>query len=580
MATTDVSPSPPVLKIRALYDQRSPMRDGVELSADVYMPAEDGPVPALLIRTPYDNISEEDVRTRSAMVDLAQRGYAVVAQDVRGRFDSEGDWYPFINEAEDGHDTIEWIAKQPWCNGKVATFGGSYRGLTQWQAAQGGSTHLAAAVPRVGYSNLYHNWVYTGGALQLAFGLSWAITVHRRSMQRQYLWLPDEIGLSALYRHLPLIDSDRAAGRTIDYWKDWINHPSYDDYWRNLNPVGEHYSKIDVPAYSMAGWYDVFLQGSLNNFMGMTRHGKTESARRHQKILVGPWIHSLGKVGLERKTGDIDFGADVVIDQLGEQVRWFDYWLKGVENGIVDEPRVKVFVMGVNRWREADDWPLPETRYTPYYFHSGGRANSLHGDGGLSMTPPEGEKPDEYVYDPENPVVTIGGSTCCAEETVPVTMGPQDQRPNEYRSDVLVYATPPLERDVEVIGPVKAVVYAASSAPDTDFTAKLVDVYPNGYAMNVAQGIQRARYRESWEQPTLLEPSRVYKYEIDLWSTGNCFQKGHRILVEISSSNFPQFDRNPNTGHAFGQDAELRKAHQTVYHDKDYPSHIMLPVIP
>ncbi|MCH8206422.1 MAG: CocE/NonD family hydrolase [Chloroflexi bacterium] len=257
------------------------------------------------------------------------------------------------------------------------------------------------------------------------------------------------------------------------------------------------------------------------------------------------------------------------------------YWLKGIDNGIMDEPRVKIFVMGANRWREADEWPLPETAYTPYYLHSGGSANSEFGDGSLDTAAPGSEPVDTYVYDPEHPVMTIGGSTCCAEENLPmITIGPRDQRPNEARPDVLVYSTPALEEDVEVTGPVKLVLYASSSARDTDWVAKLVDVFPDGYAMNAAEGILRARYRDSWERPTLLNPGEVYRFEVDLWSTGNLFQKGHRIRVEVTSSNFPQFDRNPNTGNPFGQDAELRKAEQTVYHDDTHPSHILLPVIP
>jgi putative CocE/NonD family hydrolase len=312
----------------------------------------------------------------------------------------------------------------------------------------------------------------------------------------------------------------------------------------------------------------------------VAKHGYSEKARRGQKILIGPWIHCLGDRGTCSKTGDIDFGPASLIDLRGEELRWFDYWLKGMDNGILDEPRVKVFVMGRNRWREADTWPIPGTRYTRVYFHSRGTANSLEGNGGLGTAAPVNEPPDTFVYDPGHPVPTLGGSTCCGEDVTPITMGPRDQRPAEERSDVLVYTTPPLEEDMEVTGPVSVVLYAASDARDTDFTAKLVDVFPDGYAMNVAQGIIRARYRDSWERPALLEPGHVYKYAIDLWSTSNCFLRGHRIRVEISSSNFPQFDRNPNTGNPFGLDAELRTATQTVYHDADHPSHILLPVVP
>jgi putative CocE/NonD family hydrolase len=394
------------------------------------------------------------------------------------------------------------------------------------------------------------------------------------------MWLPDELHLSTLMWHLPLNTSDEAAGRNIRHWKDWVGHPAYDDYWRSMRPVEEHYPECQVASYGMAGWFDVFLQGSLNNFMGMTRSAKTPEARRHQKIIVGPWIHRLGQLGTESKTGDIDFGPNALIDLQAEMVCWYDYWLKGIDNGITKEPRVKVFVMGANRWRESDDWPIPGTQYTPYYFHSEGGASSLLGDGLLNTTPPEQEPPDKYVYDPAHPVITAGGSTCCGEDSLPVTMGPRDQRPNEYRHDVLVYTTPPLERDVEVTGPVKVVLYASSSAKDTDFCAKLVDVFPNGYAMNAAQGIIRARSRDSWERQTPLQPGTTYKFEIDLWSTSNCFLKGHSIRVEITSSNFPQFDRNPNTGHPFGEDTEMVKADQTVFHDAERPSHVLLPVIP
>jgi putative CocE/NonD family hydrolase len=570
--------SQPTHKIRMRCNVMVPMRDGVRLSTDIYMPDAPGPFPAILIRTPYNNNREPDVQDA---VYFASRGYAVLIQDVRGRGDSEGEWAPFLHEAEDGYDTQQWAGKQPWSSGKVGTSGASYVGLTQWLPAPLRNPHLTAMAPRVGFSNLYHNWVYTGGAFQLGFNLRWgAIQMHTKTNRTQYLWLPKEAHLSTLYWHLPLITGDEAAGRPNEFYKEWIRHPSYDAYWERLGNVELKYAEIDVPAYGFGGWYDVFLQSTLNNFKGVAKHSYSEKTRRSQKVLIGPWIHCLGDRGTCSQTGDIDFGPASLIDLRGEELRWFDYWLKGLENGILDEPRVKVFVMGRNRWREADTWPIPGTRYMRYYFHSRGKANSLRGDGGLGTALPINEPPDTYVYDPRNPVPTLGGSTCCGEDITPITMGPRDQRGAEERPDVLVYTTPPLEADVEVTGPVSVTLYAASDAPDTDFTAKLVDVFPDGYAMNVAQGIIRARYRDSWEQPTLLDPGRVYQYTIDLWSTSNCFLRGHRIRVEISSSNFPQFDRNPNTGNPFGLDAELKPARQTVYHDADHPSHILLPVIP
>jgi putative CocE/NonD family hydrolase len=313
--------------------------------------------------------------------------------------------------------------------------------------------------------------------------------------------------------------------------------------------------------------------------MGVRNQGVSERARRGQKVLIGPWIHSLGERGTESRTGDIDFGPESLVDLRREELRWFDYWLRGVDDGIMAEPPVKVFVMGANRWRTAADWPIPGTRYIPHYFHSGGRAATLWGDGTLDRREPGTEPPDRYVYDPADPVPTLGGSTCCGEDITPITMGPRDQRPAEWRPDVLVYSTPPLEADVEVTGSIKVVLWAASSAPDTDFTAKLVDVFPSGYAMNVAQGILRARYRDSFERPSPLEPGRPYRLEIDCWSSSNLFRQGHRIRVEITSSNFPQFDRHPNTGRPFGTDADLVRATQTVYHDAQHPSHIVLPVL-
>ena len=569
--------SQPVHEVSMRFDVKVPMRDGVALSTDVYLPAVDRPVPVVLIRTPYNNNNEAIVHD---CMYFAARGYGAVTQDVRGRWDSDGDWYPFVHEAEDGFDTLEWVGQQAWCDGNVGTAGGSYVAMVQWQAAPLRSRFLKAMVPRVGYSDFYHNWVYTGGAFQLAFNLRWgAIQMSTRTNQVQYLWLPGANHLSALHWHLPLTTMDAKAGRASQVWQDWIAHPDYDDYWRRMRPVEAHYADVDVPAYGIGGWYDVFLQSTLNNFTGVRKEGRSPG-KQHQKIIIGPWIHDCGHMGLDTRTGDVDFGDAAVVDLMAEHVRWFDYWLKGKDTGIAAEPPVNVFVMGANRWRQADDWPIPGTQYVPYYLHSRGEANSLFGDGVLDTHPPAAEPPDRYTYDPEQPVPTVGGSTCCSEDVTPVSMGPRDQQPVEWRPDVLVYTTAPLDRDIEVTGPVSMTLYAASDAPDTDFTAKLVDVYPDGSAINVAQGIIRARYRDSWETPSLLEPGRVYAYRIDLWSTSNCFRQGHSLRVEVASSNFPQFDRNPNTGHPFGQDAVLRKAHQTVHHDAEHPSHILLPVSP
>ena len=447
-------------KITALFDLRCPMRDGVELVTDVHMPAEGGPFPTVVSRTPYDRAQEE--YSLPSSIDLAQRGFAVATQDTRGRYDSGGDWYPFVNEAADGEDTLRWAASQPWSNGKLGMIGASYFGLTQWQAAQSGDPNLKAIVPRVAYSNTYHNWVYTGGAFQLAFNLTWSILMATRTGRRHHLFLPEEIHASTLFWNLPLMEADDASGRRIRHWRDWVAHPSYDEYWEKLQPIDDGYENASAAAYHMGGWFDVFLQGTLNNFMGMSARAKTPEARRSQKLIVGPWMHVLGDSGTERRTGDIDFGIASLIDLQGEQARWLTCHLMGVDDGIGAEPRVRVFVMGANRWREADDWPIPGTRYQPWYLRSGGSANSMLGDGLLTPDPADtgeggnaGAVSDGFIYDPMHPVPTIGGSTCCTEDTVPVSMGPRDQRPNEYRQDVLCYTSRELTEPLEVTGPVQ-----------------------------------------------------------------------------------------------------------------------------
>ena len=488
---------------------------------------------------------------------------------------------PFVNEALDGFDAQTWCGTRAWSTGKVGTSGGSYVALTQWMPAPLRNPHLAAMAPQVGFSNLYHNWVYTGGAFQLAFNVRWGpVQMRSRVNQVRHLWLPSEQHLSSFFDHLPLIEADENAGGAWEPFKDWIRHPDYGPYWDSLGNIERQYADIDVPAYGFGGWYDVFLQGTLNNFMGVRSKGFSQRARRGQKVLVGPWIHCLGDRGTNSRTGDIDFGAEALLDLRMEELRWFDYWLKGIDNGILDEPPVRVFVMGANRWRLAREWPIPGTRSEVWYLHSKGGANSSQGDGRLDRSAPaEDEAPDRFQYDPHDPVPTTGGSTCCSEDITPVPMGPRDQRTVAWRRDVLVYDSEVLEHDLEVTGPIKVVIYAASSAPDTDFTAKLVDVFPSGFAMNVAQGIVRARYRDSWTEPSLLRRGEICRFEIDCWSSSNRFLRGHRIRVEVSSSNYPQFDRNPNTGHPFGLDTELRSALQSVYHEPRYRSHVLLPVV-
>ena len=554
-----------------------PMRDGTLLSTDIYRPQQQNKVPVVLVRTPYNKNDESEVE---AAIYFATRGYAAVVQDCRGRYDSDGEWEPFVNEPTDSYDTQTWCGTQPWSNGKVGTRGASYVALTQIISAPLRNPYLKAMAPNVGFSNLYHNWVYTGGAFQLAFNLRWgAVQMSARTDQVRYLWMPREQHFEQLFQQLPLNNTGLNTDQRYDFYQEWIRQSAYGPYWESLGNVEKDYSQFDVPSYGLGGWYDVFLQGTLNNIMGVKEHGYSETARRAQKVLIGPWTHNTGDHGSERCTGEMDFGPEVLCDLRAEECRWYDYWLKGIDNGIAEEPPVRVFVMGTNRWKTADDWPIPGTRFLSYFLHSAGNAASNRGDGSLDTTPARTEPHDSFLYDPADPVPTVGGSTCCSEDVTPVSMGPRDQRPVQWRADVLVYTSSPLTSALEVAGPIKVVLWAASSAPDTDFTAKLVDVYPDGRAINIAQGIIRARYRNSFSEPALMTPGTIYKFEIDCWSSANCFLPGHCIRVEISSSNFPQFDRNPNTGHDFGVDDKLEVAIQKVFHDAERPTQIVLPVI-
>ncbi len=566
-------PRPITNEIKVHANVAVPMRDGVRLYADIYRPARAGRYPVIVVRTPYGKQREGIHRD---LIAFAQRGYAVVVQDTRGRFESEGDWDPFRYEAEDGYDTIEWAARQEFSDGKVATYGGSYLGNVQWQAAAEGPPSLVAIFPMVASTSLYHNSFYHGGAFKLALAAGWGIARNPRRVMYPQTWhtetfAPEEWRYDRLLWHLPLATLDEAlSGEVVRHYRDWIRHQSYDEYWRSMS-VEERFSMVKVPAHVWGGWYDLLLGGTLNGFTGMRREGGTEAARRETKMTVGPWGH-----GPSRKFGDVDFGPEADRVPFERNLRWMDHYLKGGDNGIDREPPVEIFYMGINRWVHHQDWPVPGTKVTPYYFSSGGQANSLRGDGVLNTSRPAGAEADHYVYDPDNAVPTLGGNDCCG---APIPIGPIDQRPVEARSDVLVYTSEILREPLAVAGPVKAKLYVSTDAPDTDFFVKLVDVHPNGFAMNIAEGILRARFRRGLDRMELLKPGEVYELEVDMRGTANVFLPGHRIRVDLTSSNFPQFDRNPNTGEDLGTSARRRPARQAVYHSARHPSHIVLPVV-
>ena len=555
----------PSYEVEMRLNVKVAMRDGVDLSADLYLPRGAGKFPTVLMRTPYSNNMDMVIKKGRT---LANRGYACVIQDIRGRWDSDGQYYPFQNDGEDGYDTQEWVGRQEWSDGKIGMAGGSYLGLVQWLSAPHRSQYLTCMAPRVICSDFHGGLIHPGGAFQLNVAMTWGMRTNGRTGQSI-----DYHDWTNAFRALPLIEMDGLAGRDLSFWKDWIEHPSYDDYWKAMD-VQDKWGEIAAPALNMGGWFDLYSADAFTNFNGLRQNGRTPESRR-SKLIVGPWPHALSQ---SSKTGDVDFGAGSMVDLDALELRWFDYWLKGIDNGVVDEPPLRLFIMGTGRWRDEHEWPLARTDWQKWYLHSGGGANSVRGDGVLSRDRPQAEPDDTYVYDPLYPVQTTGGNNCCSPDIVP--WGPYDQRPVEMRHDVLCYTTEPLEADMEVTGPIKLVLYAATDGPDTDWTAKLVDVSPTGYAMNLCDGIVRARYRESRTDPTLLTANKVYEYEIDAGVTGNVFRRGHRVRIEVSSSNFPRFDRNLNTGHELGKDAVMRAARQTVYHTSEYPSHIVLPMIP
>ena len=549
------------VEVRA--DVKIPMRDGVELSANVFLPKAKGKFPVVLARTPYGKGGTEG----GAGHFYASRGYVYISQDCRGRGASQGQWVPFVNEARDGKDTHRWILDQPWSSGRIGTAGGSYVGFTQWASAPNAGEYLKAMFPVVPLVDPYGDIAYVGGAYQLCLMMGWGAGVSGNSAIRAW---DNEDWLEA-FRTLPLCTWDAAIGGKVQYLRDWVAHPQFDSYWAKSTIRGRS-KDITAPIYVVCGWYDLFAKSVFDHVNTVKLNSRSQHARNHQYVLMGPWTHGISKDG---KVGSLDFGKDAVINLNEVQAKWFDHWLKGEKTGVEEWPPFRIFVMGRNRWRDEEAWPLQRTQYTPFYFHGDGSANSLEGDGSLSTATPGQEPADRYVYDPDDPVPTLGG---CNLGKCPV--GPHDQTKAERREDVLVYTSDELTSELEVTGPVKVVLYAASSATDTDWTAKLVDVHPDGRPFNLCDGIIRARYRDSADEPTLIEPGEIYRYEIDLWVTSNVFLPGHKIRVEISSSNFPRFDRNPNTGHPFGADAELQKASQTVHHGVEHPSHILLPRIP
>lgn len=583
LAMAQPAPQAPPILVEKNVEAR--MRDGVILRADVYRPAGEGRRPALLQRTPY---SKNPGETPSYFHRLAEAGFVVVVQDTRGRYMSGGVAVPH-DEGADGFDTVEWVATLPFVDGRVGMFGGSYSATTQLLAAPMRPPHLVALFPSASYASRY-DMVFQGGAFYLGDGLSWnlgqAKDARRRALEptanrdREIGLTPDERRQlrDDWYWRLPL-NAIRAleVGKYSPGYFDLLAHPSYDRFWETFDVAAKH-TQFQVPAYHLTGWYDSLLNGTLANFAGLRDRAGSEHARRNQRLIVGPWTHARPSAST-RAIGDVDFGADAGFDSEGLLVRWFRHWMPQPASPPSAPPAdwsgapVRIFVMGDNRWRDEQEWPLRRALPTAYHLRSGGRANSLTGDGQLTPLPStSGGAADRFDYDPATPVPT-GASGAYSR-------APNDRRSVQQRADVLVYTSAPMTAPLEVTGPVRLVLWAASSARDTDFTAALSDVHPDGTARALTDGIVRARYRDSRTAPTLLTPDRPYEFTIEVGATSNVFLPGHRLRLEVSSSNFPRWDRNPNTGAPFGTDDAIAKARQSVLHDAGHPSRLILPVVP
>ena len=539
---------------------RAAMRDGVELVADIYRPEAEGRFPVLLTRTPYNRDGgEEQAR------ELASHGYVVVVQDTRGRYDSDGEFYPFRHESEDGYDTVEWAAKLPGANGRVGMYGGSYVGATQMLASISNPPSLESIFPYVTAAEYYDGWTYQSGALMQWFASSWTTgliqdTLRRKASEqarpKDWAWrLPVED-----YALINVPSPDEMA----PYYDDWIEHETDDAYWKRWK-ISDHYPEMTVKALHSGGWHDIFLKGSIKNYIGTRGQAKDKKVRDGQRLLVGPWAHA--STSDEGKIGDVVFGKQAVLDMADTIRRFADWALKDVQNEYADDTPVRIFVLGENVWRDEKEFPLARQVTTDYF---------LAAEGTLSTgKPAEGVR--EFIYDPANPVPTIGGRLCCGAAIPP---GPFDQSPNSRRDDVLVFSTPPLKEGIEVTGEISLRLFAASSANDTDFTAVLIDVDPSGYERFLTDGIVRARYRKSTDRAELIEPGKVYEYEIDLWTTSNYFKPGHSIRLQVSSSNFPRFNRNLNTGETTAGSTGMTKAEQTIHLGGARASALVLPVIP
>lgn len=545
--------------LSAHYDVGVEVRDGTRLSADVYRPLEAGQHPTIFTLTPYNNNSD---RSMEAAWEWVRRGYAYVTVDVRGRYDSEGEWDAWRYDSEDGSDVISWIADQPWSDGNVATIGTSYRGMNQWQMAKQNNPHHAAILGYVAPADGFFDLVRWNGVPKLDLIYTWLMGMYGQVNQSRSGW-----NWSEVMWELPLHTLDEVAGRSMPTWREWMEHGTMGEYWQPLQVSG-HYESFDIPSFNVTGWFDGQVAGVTKHYANSIETG---DASRH-RLIIGPWLHGVNR---NRSIGERDYGPDAIIALDSIRNAWIDHRLRGAP--APSQPPVLYFLPVKNEWRTADAWPIPETEYERYYLDSQGGANTLLGDGTLQVGGPGDGPSDSYLYDPENPVPTLSSRTAGARGGI--AQGSVDNRAVETRQDVLVYTSERLERGFEMTGPVEATIYLSAEAPDTDVTVKLLDVAPSGRALNISHGVARAKYRESYRDPAPLEPGEVVELTVQMYPGSNYFQAGHRVRVEVSSSNFPNFGRNLNTLES-DVGTEMKATRVRIHHSADHPSHVVLPVIP
>jgi putative CocE/NonD family hydrolase len=551
-------------KFRTQFGVKTPMRDGVKLDSDLWLPKEPGRYPALLVRTPYVKASG-DLKTSALAQFYTDHGYAFMIQDTRGRGDSEGEFHFFSDDGKDGYDTIEWMAQQPWSNGKVGMLGVSYLGTVQWLAAREHPPHLVCIAPTAPAGRYLDEVPYMGGAFMLNWAIGWINDTSGHTAQGANA---ADLDMNEILKHRPLLTVDEVYGRKMPLYREFVQHNMLDDYWKRIQFSEDDFKKLDIPALTTTGWFDGDQPGALFYWRNMRA---LSPSKDKQYLLAGPWTHGQTFLGGEKTLGEWEFSGEAIYDLKTLDLAFFDHFLKGSAPKF-DAPRAHVYVTGINKWRDDEEYPPAVAQNRALYFHSGGQANTLHGDGTLSWEAARNEPTDHYTYFPEHPVPSDDNED----------YGGIDHRHVERRDDVLVYTSDVMKAPLEIIGKVFVHVFAASDARDTDFTARLLDVYPDGRAILLGPepGMIRARFRNGHGREELLTPGKTEHYRIELFDMAHTFLPGHQIRVEVSSSYFPHFDPNLNTGNPFATDTESRPAKQTIFHDGSAGSYVELPVMP